>query len=593
MAETHTNSTVSRLRIAGGKRNRAPAHIAAVDIDGDSLRVAFGTRRGDRMDFSRVATAPLELPADADRSDPAVLGAAVGKALNGLGGKPGTIAMAVPRREAILRTVTLPDLGDDRELASMVQLQVGRDLPFRKEDAVIDFEVRPLSPGDAAQAKASEAEEDSAAPQPDKVEALVAVAQAEIVSFYQKVCDAAGVKLAALTFAPYANARCVGLVAGAASNGTNLNETVALVALRSGEVTVDVIRGGKLLFSRDAALGEEHHEAGPEADEPAGGEPATNGADSAAQLNVVARITIEVVRSLHSFGGMTPGAPVARILVAGGTGQENEVAEGLAKRFNFPATVVDLAAGAGADASAGAPGAIAASITAMGTSAAVTDPEGPAFNFLSPKRPAVQRDMRRLRRLAIAAAVVVLFISVLGVRSYLIKQRLKIQQALQLEITRLQKDAALFRKTRAQASAIQDWKKESRSWLEHYSYLTSILPGSEEIYITSLSVAGQGTIRLAVQARNGEVLAKLDKQLRAAGYEVKPQAITPGVDRYGYDFRTTVELIIPPKLKIDLSKAKTPPPRPPDDNSLNAGPKLHGRLNVPADSGVAVYGGGR
>ena len=31
---------------------------------------------------------------------------------------------------------------DFRELASMVHLQVSKDLPFRKEDAVIDFRVR-------------------------------------------------------------------------------------------------------------------------------------------------------------------------------------------------------------------------------------------------------------------------------------------------------------------------------------------------------------------------------------------------------------------------------------------------------------------
>jgi len=69
-----------------------------------------------------------------------------------------------------------------------------------------------------------------------------------------------------------------------------------------------------------------------------------------------------------------------------------------------------------------------------------------------------------------------------------------------------------------------------------------VLPASEEVYITSLSISGQGSIRLGVQARSGEILAKLDKQLRAAGYDVKPLAITPGSDRFGYNFRSLVEL---------------------------------------------------
>jgi hypothetical protein len=81
-------------------------------------------------------------------------------------------------------------------------------------------------------------------------------------------------------------------------------------------------------------------------------------------------------------------------------------------------------------------------------------------------------------------------------------------------------------------------------------------------------VSGQGTVRLAVQAQSGEILAKLEKQLRAAGYDVKPLAITPGADRHGYEFRSTVELLVTDKMKIDLSKVKAPP-RPADDASLD------------------------
>ena len=80
---------------------------------------------------------------------------------------------------------------------------------------------------------------------------------------------------------------------------------------------------------------------------------------------------------------------------------------------------------------------------------------------------------------------------------------------------------------------------------------------------------------MAVQARNGEVLAKLEKQLHAAGYAVKPLAINPGTDKFGYEFRSTVELLVPATLKIDLSKVR-PPPRPADDVSLGAAPKKGG-----------------
>jgi hypothetical protein len=94
------------------------------------------------------------------------------------------------------------------------------------------------------------------------------------------------------------------------------------------------------------------------------------------------------------------------------------------------------------------------------------------------------------------------------------------------------------------------------------------MPPAEEVYITSFSASGQGVLRLSVQAKSGEILAKLDKQLRAAGYDVKPLAITPGADRYGYEFRSSVELVVPEKMKIDLTKVKAPA-RPADDASLD------------------------
>ena len=106
------------------------------------------------------------------------------------------------------------------------------------------------------------------------------------------------------------------------------------------------------------------------------------------------------------------------------------------------------------------------------------------------------------------------------------------------------------------------------NWLEHYAYLSAVLPPSEDLYITSFGVSGQGVIHMAVQARSGEVLAKLDKQLRSAGYDVKPLAITPGADRHGYEFRSTVDLLVTEKLRIDLSKIKAPV-RPSDDGSLD------------------------
>jgi hypothetical protein len=171
--------------------------------------------------------------------------------------------------------------------------------------------------------------------------------------------------------------------------------------------------------------------------------------------------------------------------------------------------------------------------------------------------------------LAGAIAAIAAIGLVLGIRSTLVNRRLAVLNQLQSEIVAAEKNRPTFRQKLQQAATLKAWSAENREWLDHYAHLSAILPPSEEVYLTSVAFGPNNAIRLAAQARSGEILAKLDRQLRAAGYDVKPLAITPGADRNGYGFRTTVELTVPAKLRFDLAKL-SPPPRPADDASLDA-----------------------
>jgi hypothetical protein len=225
-----------------------------------------------------------------------------------------------------------------------------------------------------------------------------------------------------------------------------------------------------------------------------------------------------------------------------------------------PATALDLPTDAREHA--------AGSISAIGLALSAGDPDGLPFDFLNPKRPPVQRNMRRIRALAgaaVAAAVIVLFF---GFRKHYVDQRLKVQRQILAELSKEDKNRSLYRRMRQQAASLHEWSREGHNWLDHYAYLSSILPPADEIYVTQLSVGAQGTIRFAVAARNGETLAKLDRQLRAAGYNVKPLAITPASDKHGYDFRSNVELTLTDGMKMDLAKVNAPA-RPADDASLD------------------------
>jgi type IV pilus assembly protein PilM len=529
---------------ASFSRRKSQAALTAIEIDGNVLRVVQTSGSGSSVSVTRAAREDLRL-AEAQLADPTAVGQAVVAALQRLKIKPGAVVMGVPRPVVVLRTLSFPPVRDLRELASMVQFQIGKDLPFRTEEAIIDFTTH-----ETESSPTQSTEVDG-----QKLEVLAVAVKREVVEFYARVAEAAGLKLIGLGWLSYSNARVVE-ACGIAQAG----QPLALISLRPDEVNVDVIADGALLFSRGAAI---HL-----LSESVAAQPATIGEETSATSKAqtyAETAAIESVRSLHSYSSLEPNRPVGRLVVTGGTGDETRVVEALQERISMPISVLDpvTALRLPADAREHAAG----SLAAIGLALAANDPGGLPFDFLNPKRPPPERNVRRLRVLAAAAAITALLVSTIGVRQYLLNQRKKVHRQLQAQVSREEKNRPTYRQMRVQADTVGEWVTEGRDWLEHYAYLSALLPASEDVYVTSLSMGGKGSVRLSVQARSGDVLARLDKQLRAAGYDVKPLAISPGTDRYGYDFRSTVELTIPDKMKIDLTNAR-PPTRPADDASL-------------------------
>lgn len=529
------------------RRKRSLTFVTALDIDGPTLRVV---QSGARDRVLRLAAVPLEFAPEADRSDPTALGLAAGNALKRLGLQPGSVVMGIPRARVVLRTLTVPVIEKLPELASLVHFQIAKDLPFRMDEAVIDFKVRrqvfaPPERLDATGKADTNAETVAVAP---RLEVLVATVKREVVDFYLKLAEAGGFQLSALGLLPYANARCV-----QACHVAGGDEAFALVSLRPDEVSIDIIAQQSLLFSRGTVL------------RPATESAPASGTPPPAQDHFVQAALIEVVRSLHGYTGMENNPAVAKVVVTGATGQEDELVERLCTRLSAPCTRLDPTTelklpSDSLDHAAG-------SIGALGLAFGAADAQRLPFDFLNPKRPAVQRNLVRIRLLAGTVSVLVLALSAWMVRESLVRRRTRELETVNAELADAEKKLPIYRRLTRQTAVVEEWIRGEQDWLEHVAYLTSVLPPSEEIYLTSISVGGQGQIQLGVQARSGETLARLDKQLRAAGYDVKPLAITPAADRFGYEFRSNVELVVPDRFKMDLNKYK-PPARSLDDMSL-------------------------
>ena len=388
-----TGQIRSRIPGAAGSRPavRGLPSAMGLEIDGLTLRITEASRSGNSSRIDHVRAFPLELPENADRTDALVLGSAIAKTLAKARFKPGPVVLGIGRSQVILRTVVVPDTGLTGTIAALVRFQVARDLPFRLDEAIIDFQIlRKLPARPASDIEATTIPSGAANDSVDRVEVLVAITRQESLEFLRRMTEAAGLSLAAVGWISQANATCL----RAASDASALNPGPrALVAIKSEEVGIEILEGRSLLFSR--------------------GLPMPSSKDTEPD-QWIRSATIEVVRTLHAFGG-TPGrtAPESA-LILGGTGLEEALSAALEVRLGFKVPQVTLSRSQGLDSSEAA--AVAGGFSSIGLALGATDPAGLEFDFLNPKRPTPPPDLRKIRLIAGATAAVALLVAVLGIR---------------------------------------------------------------------------------------------------------------------------------------------------------------------------------
>ncbi|MCB1125446.1 MAG: pilus assembly protein PilM [Verrucomicrobiae bacterium] len=523
----------------GRRRRLLPwrRRVTAVDLDGDMLRVVQSETgpRGPRV--TRYAATLLE--GVTESSPAAERGKAIGRGLRKLGIHTRRVVMGLPRARVMLRTLELPSAGSPGELAAMVRFQVNRDLPFPASEAVVDFTLQPSPGGDAPGSTPADAVGAGT------TRVLAAVVKANLLEEFLETTRAAGLHPDAIGLRSHANARCVELCRLQPEE-----RCLAIVSLQSNEIIFDVLYDGTLAFSRVGPV-----QRPPES----GGE----GAGSRLE-HYVQDVLMEVVRGLHNYEGVEGHGSICRLLVAGSTGAEQTVAAALTRRFELAAEVLDPVSLVGlkrVDGN-GATGAQAAFGLALGA----LDPGGLPFDFLHPRKPPEPRNTRRLKGLATAAALTFVLLGVVSWRTLLMRGRMGERSALQEQIQAANRNAVAYRQVRAQAKTVRSWEQANERWLDHVALLSALLPPSPDLYVSSIAAGSRSSLNLSVKIRSGEILNRVGATLREAGYEVRPSAITPVSDRYGYRFQAGIELEIPAAMKVDLASLAVPE-RPSDDVS--------------------------
>jgi len=516
-------------RMANGARRRwSCRQLVAVDFDSRQFRIVSAHRRAGRLRIEKLSSTPM--PEGMDVADPKAVGEFLGKVLKQMGLGSADVVMSVPRGQAVLKGLSLPPGTPPAEYAGMVQFQMSKELPFRPEDAVIDFTTEShydIEPG---------GQDEQAG-----CGVLVGAVRLQVVDYFRQLARSAGVRLRQLGLRPYADRRCV-----EACMLLGRGERVGIVHVTSDETEIDVLVDGSLAFSRSAVL--QVPPLGPD-----------NEAQRAAAAEAVVR---EVSLSLQSYHAGESGGKISRMLLAGGTGIEPLVARKLSAEIDVGCEILDPSAALGLPEEAAETSAFIAALGLVLDQAAGGDVP---FDLLSPKRPPVQRDIRKIRIAAgaAAAAVIVLAAVVIGA-VHVHKNKARVAE-LRSERKELEKQVRKVRILRKRIEAIDAWVSDGRSWLDHWARLSGLFPGCEKIYITSLR-SSSGALDFTVRARDTEVVGELGNRLDGAGYSSKPGQMTIRTDPFGYQAGTSLKVFLDAQMEVDVAGIEYPR-RPSDDIS--------------------------
>ncbi len=505
--------------------------FVAVDWDARDVRVVSFRARAEGIDLLKAVSVPI--PANVSVSDAESLGAFLRQVLRQAKISAKQALLTVPRDRVVLNPLSFPPTPAE-ELAAMVRFQVAKELPFAADRATIDFIVN-----GAFDAKAP-------------CELLVAAVRNEEIAYYRDVGREAGLSVQDIGLRPHGN-----LVAISASGSEVSSGTLLIVEVGPGLTEIDVVRDGVLAFSRAASVSLADLWAGRQdrvEDSRIVSTAVREHPRDDATKRAVDAVLMEVTRSYEAYRATDPSLRVERVIVAGASGIEAELAESLSSRFGVRGELY-------------APGQ-ALSLTEKrsrelrGFSAVLGLAMGHGghglahFDFLHPKRPSSKRS-RRMKKAPVAAAAAVLFIAagVAGRINY-VNPELREADRLRKEVSIRKKEAEAVRKFKAKVDAIGDWQRSEQCWPEVLGRLTEAFPPSQEAYATRVifetrkprrkSRLSVSSVQIQLRTESSTSVNVLSERMRELGFaNVTPGNTARTTSSDGYRYDTKLDAVIP------------------------------------------------
>lgn len=501
--------------LAGRPLRPRKGRFLTIDMDSRHLWLALAEHVRGKTRFHRMAMEPLG--EDVALDDPASVGRAIRAAMRKHKLYAVGAVMSLRRAQVVLKPMVLPRPDSAFELASMVKMQLGKDLSLEPNETIIDYAIE------------SFAEETSEDDEPGGLEVLAAAVRVPIVDFCRAVARETGLRLFRVGLRPYAD-----MFAAIHAKLPEPPSHFAVVHVTADETEVGVVDGDSLAFSRSSVtrLFQRSPEHSPNELMP----PPPAPVDAA---------VIEVARSLQSFQAVQRDRTrtIQSILVAGGTGFEEELAEKVSRRLGVPCVVFEPSGSVQIRRSPEG-GSIGGFISCMGLALGEQDTRRQLLNFAAPKNPRPPLNMKLYRRVAVTAAAVI------GLASG-VTMGISNRVALNEELAGLRQQIAEQREPLRQAArevrraeALAAWEQSGEPWLGHLAKMSSAFPTAELAYINSFTSQSAGRMTFQLSARDSNVADQVVENLRGLGYLVEVGR-TSQPDQEGYSH--VIDLTVTPQ----------------------------------------------
>jgi Tfp pilus assembly PilM family ATPase len=495
------------------------ARYLALDWDHNQLHVVAATISGGTVRIQRAAVwqeAQTPNPAEAE-----ALGKRLRERLRDAGIAPAPVLACVGRDRVILKELRYPAVPPAQEPA-LVRFQAVKELTEPPDEVIIDYTPLETSPNGERRA-------------------LAPIIRKEMLQAYQTLCQAAGVKLAALTPRPFGTAACLerhtepaaAIASAPLPGGDPAQDTVAVLTVADHWAEFCVLRGKTLAFARSVAVG-----------------PTLAG---------------EVRRSLIVYAGQAPQHPVRAVYVAG-TADRDDLRARLTDLLDLPVYAFDPFARverpelptAGRGAFSGC----------VGLLHAQADKAGLPVNFINIKQPQAERDPNQRRYLAAAALILVLLLGgVLWCHNRLAAADAELASLndagtrLDTQLTPIEEEAKFLK-------AVGDWNDGGLVWLDEIYDVTERFPREPNLRLTELECTTRPATakdkHVGILALNGittdddlakQLVDRLDEASRY--YRIPLPDLQP--NNTGLEFRQFRRKFI---LRVDVEK------RPPTEYKL-------------------------